>query len=280
MIKTSMAAITNGIIKRNLRIADFVLTETYHEALTCLRTHDHEHANINIPIEGYLDETVERSSYRCDSFSSLLKPAGAKHSNRYGRKQTRCLIVEFLPQFAEHDAHRNALSEIKHASSPESRNVAKQTWTEFCVQDSAAALMIEGLIIEFLARQLRSRQVSIPMPRWLKQCREILEANLHEPPSITELSLRLGVDRAYLTKQLTNCFGMPPGSYLRRRRIERAQELLRTTNRPLCDVAVETGFYDQSHFSRVFAAQTGCTPLEFRRAYRPQTSHNSTSLQD
>jgi AraC family transcriptional regulator len=128
--------------------------------------------------------------------------------------------------------------------------------------------------------QVRTRQLSGRAPRWLDECREILESSLQCPPSISEMSRCLGIDRAHLTKQFAAHFGMPPGAYSRRRRIERAQDLLRTTSKPLCDVAVETGFYDQSHFSRVFAAQTGCTPLEFRRISRPQASHYTTPVQD
>ncbi len=275
-----MAGITNGTINRQIQIADLLLTETYHQPRLRLRTHDHEHANINMVIDGYLDETVEGSSYSCGRFSALVKPAGAKHSNYYGSKQTHCLIVEFMPEFIEDNTHHQAFEEIRHACSPESRNLSKQLWTEFCAQDSAAPLMIEGLVIQLLAMQTRFKQRSRGAPRWLEQCREILESTAEPPPSISEISRYLEIDRAHLTKQFAKHYGMPPGAYLRRLRIERAQVLLCSTSKSLCDVAAETGFYDQSHFSRVFTAQTGGTPLEFRRLHRPQTSHNLTSVQD
>ncbi len=275
-----MAGITNGTINRQIQIADLLLTETYHQPRLRLRTHDHEHANINMVIDGYLDETVEGSSYSCGRFSALVKPAGAKHSNHYGSKLTHCLIVEFMPQFIDHDSHRHILAEIRQTSAPKSRNLSKQIWTEFCAQDSAAPLMIEGLVIQLLAMQTRFKQRSRGAPRWLEQCREILESAHQRPPSISEISRYLEIDRAHLTKQFAKRYGVPPGAYLRRLRIERAQDLLRTTDKSLCDVASETGFYDQSHFNRVFTAQTGCTPLEFRRIHRPQRSHNPASVQD
>jgi AraC family transcriptional regulator len=275
-----MAGITNGNINRQLEVADLLLTETYHQPRLRLRTHDHERANINIVIDGYLEETVEGSSYSCERFGALLKPVGAKHSNHYGTRQTHCLIVEFMRPSIKHDTLRAALAEIRYSFSPESRNLSKQIWTEFRARDSAAALMIEGLVIQLLGTQIRFRRPSNRTPRWLEQCRQILDSTLLEPPSISEISRYLQIDRAHLTKQFAKHYGKSPGAYLRSLRVERAQDLLRSTDKSLCDVALETGFYDQSHFSRAFAAHTGCTPSEFRRIYRPQTSHNLASIQD
>src|SRR5260221_7168462 len=167
-----MSGITNGIIGHTLRVEDFILTETYHDPLLKLRTHDHEHANLNIVVEGYLDETVERSRFSCGGFSSLLKPRGAKHSNRYGSKQTHCLIVEFMPRFAEFDTNRQALSEVRHASTVASRSVAKQIWSEFSLQDSATPLIVEGLVIQLLGMQFRSRRLSGGIPAWIRRGRE------------------------------------------------------------------------------------------------------------
>jgi AraC family transcriptional regulator len=265
-----MAGITNGIINRTLRIADLVLTETLHQPLLRLRSHDHEHANINIVVDGYLDETVERSTFACSGFSSLLKPESARHSNRYGSKQTHCLIIEFMPRFGECDEHRQALAEVKHASSAGSRSLARQIWSEFSAQDPATSLVVEGLVIQLLGMQFRSRKSSNTIPIWLQRCRDLLEDDSQPPRSISQLSRQLGVDRSHLTERFAAHFGMSPGAYLRRRRIERARELLRTTDKPLCEVAVELGFYDQSHLGRVFTAQTGCTPAEFRRICRRQ----------
>src|SRR5262245_57883771 len=126
-----MQGITNGIIKRNITFAGLVLSETYHHPWLNLQPHEHEHANINIVTDGYLDETIERSSFSCDRFSALLKPCGAKHSNRYGSKQTQCLIVEFLPEFREYDTHGRALGEVRFSSAGKSRALARQIWTEF-----------------------------------------------------------------------------------------------------------------------------------------------------
>ncbi|HEV8125332.1 MAG TPA: helix-turn-helix domain-containing protein, partial [Gemmatimonadales bacterium] len=60
---------------------------------------------------------------------------------------------------------------------------------------------------------------------------------------------------------------------LRRLRIERAARELADTDVPLAAVSTKSGFFDQSHFSRVFKQQTGLTPAQFRAASRPRRVH-------
>ena len=57
---------------------------------------------------------------------------------------------------------------------------------------------------------------------------------------------------------------MSPHAYLVRLRLEHAGELIRR-GRPLVDAALETGFSDQSHLTRLFKTHYGVTPGEFRR---------------
>jgi AraC family transcriptional regulator len=258
-----MLGITSGLVDGTLMAGDCVLTATRHQPLLKLSVHDHEHANINIVADGYVDEAVERLQFSCEPFSSLLKPPGARHANRYGGKETRCLIIEFLPQFYDCRNHCPAISKVRHTRSPGSRTLARRIWFEFWNRDSAAPLIIEGLVLELLGSQLRGRN-SVSIPRWLERCRDILESNLLEPISISALSRRLDIDRSHLTKEFRRHYGVSPGLYVRQRRLEKALELLRSTKKPISVIALELGFADQSHFARTFASEIGTTPSKFR----------------
>jgi len=56
------------------------------------------------------------------------------------------------------------------------------------------------------------------------------------------------------------CFGLTPGEYLRRCRLDRARWLLRRSSAGLADIAAATGFTDQSHFSNAFRKGFGVSP--------------------
>jgi AraC-like DNA-binding protein len=58
--------------------------------------------------------------------------------------------------------------------------------------------------------------------------------------------------------------GMPPTQYLNGYRVEKAQTLLKNTDRSITDIALAVGFDDASYFARIFKKQTGMTPREYK----------------
>jgi AraC-like DNA-binding protein len=84
-----------------------------------------------------------------------------------------------------------------------------------------------------------------------------------------DISLRAIADQAYLSPHhFSETFkkhcGMPPWEFLVKLRLDRAKELLRATDRSVTDIALSVGFGDSSYFARVFKAQVGRTPRQFR----------------
>ena len=53
-------------------------------------------------------------------------------------------------------------------------------------------------------------------------------------------------------------------------RLQKAQELLRGTEKSVLDIAQETGFGTSSYFTELFRREMGCAPLEYRKRYRQQ----------
>jgi len=63
-----------------------------------------------------------------------------------------------------------------------------------------------------------------------------------------------------------NSVGHSPHEYIIRRRMERAQGLMLSTDAPLSQIAFECGLADQAHFTRLFRRVVGETPAAWRRA--------------
>jgi transcriptional regulator GlxA family with amidase domain len=61
---------------------------------------------------------------------------------------------------------------------------------------------------------------------------------------------------------------MPPHAWLLMRRIERAKKLLNETCFELSEIALASGFVDQSHLSRTFVNSEGCSPGRWRRFHQ------------
>ena len=92
-----------------------------------------------------------------------------------------------------------------------------------------------------------------------------LERRLAEPWTVDRLARVIGVSREHLTRAFIARAGVPPATWLRRRRMVMAAHLLRggTT---VAEIARNCGFPDPAHFARIFKQHTGLNPQRFRNA--------------
>ena len=93
-----------------------------------------------------------------------------------------------------------------------------------------------------------------------------IEAHLDEHIRNRELAILVRLSSFYFCRAFRESFADSPHGYIMRRRVERAQGLMLTTNIPLAQIAVSCGIADQAHFNRLFRRFVGETPGTWRRA--------------
>ena len=101
----------------------------------------------------------------------------------------------------------------------------------------------------------------------LKRSLDKIQRHYAEALTISSLAATSGLSPTTFKRKFTQIFGIPPGRALLLARLNAARNLLETTDKPLADIAIECGFYDQSHFSRIFTAERGLTPGHYRRQH-------------
>lgn len=113
------------------------------------------------------------------------------------------------------------------------------------------------------------RNVSARIPadalRALDKAKGILEENLETPPDLETLAGMIGMSLTRLKLLFPQVYGMPPFALLRQLRMERARHLLRVEKRSVTDVALEVGYSNISHFSKIFMEHFGIKPSQVRR---------------
>jgi AraC-like DNA-binding protein len=92
-------------------------------------------------------------------------------------------------------------------------------------------------------------------------------AHFGDPVRIADLARLTRLSVSQLQREFMRLFGMSPRDYLFQVRLQAACRLLESTLHPLGQIALDCGFYDQSHFVKRFAAATGVRPLEYRRRF-------------
>jgi len=94
---------------------------------------------------------------------------------------------------------------------------------------------------------------------------EHIESNLESPMRNRELAALVDYSEFHFNVAFRNSLGTSPHEFLIRRRIERAQQLMLSTDMPLADIAAECGLADQAHLSRLFRKVVGETPAAWRK---------------
>ena len=105
-------------------------------------------------------------------------------------------------------------------------------------------------------------------PGAMRRVREYVETRLGESIDLAALAGIAALSLYHFARAFKQSAGVTPHHYLVQRRVERAQELLVRTELPLSEIALATGFSDQSHFARHFRQMLGLTPGQFRRSQR------------
>lgn len=88
----------------------------------------------------------------------------------------------------------------------------------------------------------------------------ILRQHLSEPPGLEEIGREVGCSPFHLSRTFSRATGMTIPQYVRKLRMERAAELLRSGKYNVTEAALEVGYSSLSHFSQAFCQVIGCCP--------------------
>lgn len=106
--------------------------------------------------------------------------------------------------------------------------------------------------------------------RRLTRACEFVLANYGQPIAVADLASRAHLSASQLQREFRRLFGLNPGDYILRVRLLMARRQLEDSSAPVGQIALDCGFYDQSHFTRAFRAATGLRPLDYRRRFTPK----------
>ncbi|MBO0769705.1 MAG: helix-turn-helix transcriptional regulator, partial [Solirubrobacterales bacterium] len=97
--------------------------------------------------------------------------------------------------------------------------------------------------------------------------RDTIDRAYAEPLDVAALARIAHVSASHFGREFRAVFGETPHHYLQRRRVERAMELLRETERPVTEVCFDVGFASLGTFSRTFKEIVGEPPSAYRRRF-------------
>ena len=139
------------------------------------------------------------------------------------------------------------------------------------LENFPAELETESLLVETLAVLFQSygqlrKTVDSPAPGCsenIKRGQAYLLENLSQNISLDELAKHSGLSPYHFLREFRKQNGLPPHAFQLQERVNAAKRLL-AEGQPIARVAAETGFSDQSHFTRKFKSFVGATPRQYQ----------------
>ena len=250
-------------------VGNFKIVEAFHPPFSKLSPHAHQKANLTILMKGNFEETYRYNRQFCESASLLLRPAGEIHADKFGKIGAHNISVEIdSPKAEAIERETNLFSGKKQLRDIHFSLIGRKISRELKTNDTASFLALESLVLELFAKTLRDKikisQTQV-IPDWLKRVEEFLRENLNQSVTLKELALVGNVHSVHLTRTFKKHFRSTPAEYMRKLRIERSMEQLSDPKISLSQIALDSGFADQSHFTRTFKKLTGMTPNQFRQ---------------
>jgi AraC-like DNA-binding protein len=103
------------------------------------------------------------------------------------------------------------------------------------------------------------------IPEYVRDARAYLMDNYASRITLDDLARRYSVNKFYFQKQFKRFIGYTPNAFVTAARLNRAKELLRTTDRTIAQIASDVGLDNVSHFINTFKEHEGLTPYSFRQ---------------
>ena len=247
----------------------FSVCETLYCPKQEIPQHLHEMTYISIVLRGSYTECFGSMSSDVHPGQVIFHFAGESHSNRFHMTGGQVLNVELSPSFLERltESRGIPINRRRVLNNDYALQLGFRLLKEFKETNATSHLAIEGLTIELMAEIFRERLVRDKPGSsvWLDDVIETLNDGYHQRITLGDLAASVSVHPVHLARAFRKRYLCSVGDHIRKLRIEAACRDLVNTDDSISDVALRTGFSDQSHLCRSLKRYAGMSPRHFRK---------------
>jgi AraC family transcriptional regulator len=255
-----------GRTLRRKEIGSFVFVHHDYPTQAARATHSHPWLHLTLVCRGLYSRKLGRQSFDYKTGSLTFLPTNESHTDCYAAG-SKCLHVVIPSNVERALTSAFGTQGIVRGISPDlsaCASIALQR--EFRHTDNDSPMVVEALLLDLMSRHvdiLRDR--SVARPKWLSTLLDYLDDTFEQEWTLTNMAAEVGVHPVYLCRSFSEHFNCTLGEYIRKLRVLRGRQLLAIDDGTLAEIALQSGFADQSHFTRVFKKHFGLTPSDCRR---------------
>ncbi len=246
-------------------ISGFTLSRTDHDEHMKVPRHEHEHPYISLLLHGKYHEQSIVSAHDIKAGSSLYRPKGFEHKNEIGAADSLCFNIEIQKNIIDQELCKRSNNYIQfEKNSLEIMKIYYGFQQNF--SEELLNITVEENIYHLFKQQKRALNTGRAL--WVNQIKKQVRLHPEIKYSIDAVSHSLHLHPNYFVRKFKETTGFTFGEFLLKQRISRSIDLMLNTNKNLTQIALESGFYDQSHFIRHFKYFFKSSPLEFRKTIK------------
>lgn len=269
-----MQALSQGMFygrhHQSLNFNQFLITDTLYTH-NKVDWHYHEHPYFTFLLNGKLFEANKKEEYYLAPGNLLFHNWQDAHYNIKAPEYTRGFHIELTKDwFANYQVSLQHIEGSIHINNPFIKQNISKIFLASKMPDVYTQTSIEMLLLNTFHRlEKQTDSYYEKHPSWVPK----LIAIIHDAPeiclSLQSLATELGLHPVHLSRQFPKYFQSTLGQYIKAVKLHTALPLLLENNQSITQIALEVGFYDQSHFTHAFKQQFGITPLTFRKKTSP-----------
>ncbi|RKN75955.1 helix-turn-helix domain-containing protein [Ulvibacterium marinum] len=229
------------------------------------KLHVHKNAHFSFMINGGCMEK-KKFDYELLPGDLTYYNAGEKHQVIKVAKDSKRINLEFNEAFLDSYGLSNNRVKASVSKNPESRFLLLKVYKELLVNDAFSDLSIQMLFLKLTSPKFIDQSLK-RNPKWVSIIDEYLRSNLDRKLTLNELSSICKLHPVTLSKLFPIYFDCTLGQYKRKLMVQKTLPLILSSELSLCEIALECGFFDQSHFTRTFKEIIGVSPKNYRLRY-------------
>lgn len=232
-----------------------------------VHVHTHQDAHFVLVLTGAYISSARDAADLARAPALIFNPPDTTHRDRFANGIGTFVTVS-LSSATFHDLRSvlSVMTDARRLHSPRALTTAFRIARE--VRDSRDAVVLESSIWELLASVANQPRLIGNPPRWvLHAYQAIMDRATETRLSVRDVAAEVTVHPVHLARVFRETWGCSPGELIRWRRVDRAADLLRRSNKSGAQIALEAGFVDQSHMTRAFRAAYSVAPGVYRREH-------------
>lgn len=246
--------------------ADVLLTEVRHAVAKPVAPHQHEAPYFSLLLEGAYEECGEDFDFRYEPYTLVFHSAGTTHQDRI-LGACRFFAIDLMPRWEGVIGELGgARAHVFELSGGDPVWLVLRLYREFLARADGAKATIEALVYELCGHVVKRSSDDFREPSWLSVADAAVCERFRQPFDLAALASQAGVHPTHLCRAFRRFRGHTISDAIIGARVQYVARRLTDSEEPLADIAIEAGFTDQSHMSKVFKRITGYAPGEHRQS--------------